>query len=301
MNNTFFLRKGNAFAEIADPLAGEPYYRGTRFDRTGIILSLESCGHSFVRPWFLRYDPFMHDAVSGPSEEFTQIGYESAAAGEEFLKLGVGRLVRDGAPYDRFNPYKVADAGRMTIERSASSAVFRHELGGTCDYVKTVELLDETTLKISHSLRNCGNQPLEFHVYSHNFFILDGAFTGRDTRFSFPFRPEGDWRSPYDSVALTENGIEFSRDLNPGESVFMGNLKAATPLLGRDFPDTPFSFRLSNAASGLSVLGSCDRAMEYAVFWSNHEVACLEPYVPMRIMPAGTASWTLTYRFFGSK
>lgn len=318
-DQTFILRRGSTWLRMADPRAAEPYYRGTRFDRTGVILDLESGGHRFVSQWFKRYDPYMHDAVGGPAEEFTQIGYQAfgrpsgASIGETkssplagksplnssperpFLKIGVGVLKGDAEEYDRFKLYEVLDPGRMEVTVGEAEASFRHVLDGYYDYQKTVQIPDQVGgLIISHALRNCSAAPLECHVYCHNFFILDGATTGRATRFEFPFRPVGDWRAPYDSVRLSERGIVFDRDLAPGESVFMGNLRPADSL--HLAQQGGYSFKLSNLANGLSVEACCDRAMDYAVFWSNHEVSCLEPYIPLRILPGETVTWTLSYR-----
>lgn len=306
--STFELRRGSTGLQIADPLAPEPYYRGTRFDRTGVILSLECKGHRYVSPWFLKYDPYMHDAVSGPSEEFTQIGYEEAAPGENFLKIGVGLLKRDTRPYDRFHLYEIAEGGETEVERDNSEAAFRHHLQGYYDYHKKVEIVEDGKLRISHVLHNLSDKALQCYVYCHNFFVLDGAFTGRNTCFEFPFRPEGDWRSDYDSVVLTHSGIAFSRDLLPNESVFMGNLHPAVSAgvaagilhagaFSSEVCNIPaaFSFRLKN--NGLAVLGTCDRQPEYSVFWANHEVACIEPYLPLDLASGATARWILEYEF----
>ena len=70
------------------------YYRGTRFDWSGVIASLECDGHSYFGKWFERYDPKLHDAISGPVEEFftngAGLGYHEAKPGESFVKIGVG-------------------------------------------------------------------------------------------------------------------------------------------------------------------------------------------------------------------
>ena len=290
--STFELKKGSTRLSIADPTAPEPYYRGTRFDRSGVILSLESSGHSFVGQWFLKYDPYMHDAVSGPSEEFTQIGYEDAKTGDTFLKIGVGVLRRDDAAYDRFHLYEIADAGEMTVEHDESSATFRHLLKGIYDYSKKVEIPADGRLRITHGLQNLTDRDLECYVYCHNFFVLDGAFTGVGTRLEFPFRPAGDWRAEYDCVGLAGKGIAFSRNLREGESVFMGNLHPET----NEF-DKGMAFSLSNTEKCLKVIGTCDRAADYSVFWANHEVACIEPYIPLRIPAGSIARWTLEYDF----
>ena len=47
------------------------FYQGTRFDRSGVFDSLQFDGVELCGRWFSRYDPFMHDAVCGPAEEFS--------------------------------------------------------------------------------------------------------------------------------------------------------------------------------------------------------------------------------------
>ena len=205
---------------------------------------------------------------------------------------------------------------------------FRHKLAGRYDYVKTVEIPADGRLRLTHALRNDSPDPIDTYVYCHNFFILDGAPTGRATRFDFPFHPVGDWRAPYDSVRLTERGIAFDRDLRPDETVFMGNLRPDCPTsqapLSLLLPDNAagsaksvqndlatathgsrkhthaaegYRFILRNTENGLSVEASCDQPMEFAVFWSNPDVSCLEPYIPLHLDPGQTARWTLDYRF----
>ena len=290
MDGTTILQRRSTRLEIARPDVAEPYYRGTRFDRTGNILALEARGHRYVSRWFRTYDPYRHDAVGGPAEEFTQIGHEEAAPGEGFLKIGVGLLAREAEPYDRFHLYKVLDPGRTTVRTGASEALFRHVLKGYYDYSKKVSIPADCALRISHRFRNTGPSTMDFHVYSHNFFILDGALTGRATRFFLPFTPEGHWRTDYDSVALVPDGIAFSRDLREGETVFMGDLHGAGPAEG-------CRFILENLDNGLRVRAACDRPMDYAVFWSNTEVSCIEPYIHFTVPPGGTVRWTLDYRF----
>jgi hypothetical protein len=50
------------------PDARNGYYRGTRFDWSGAISSLQFQGHEYFGKWFDRYDPKIHDAIMGPVE-----------------------------------------------------------------------------------------------------------------------------------------------------------------------------------------------------------------------------------------
>ena len=113
------------------------FYRGTRFDWAGVFDAVEYRGTDLAGRWFERYDPTMHDAVCGPAEEFTPVGYKE---GETFLKIGVGRLQADDAPYDRFKLYPIVDSGTRSMETDGDAVVFRHEMPEYI-YEKTVRVL----------------------------------------------------------------------------------------------------------------------------------------------------------------
>ncbi len=45
-------------------------YRGTRFDWSEIISRLQFAGHEYFGRWYAKHDPNIHDAITGPVEEF---------------------------------------------------------------------------------------------------------------------------------------------------------------------------------------------------------------------------------------
>lgn len=266
---------------------GDGFYRGTRFDRGGVADSILFYGEEIAAPWFDTYRPEMHDAVQGPAEEFSAVGFEEAAPGDTFMKIGVGLLRRpDDAPYDRFRLYEIADPGKWTLTSGKNRAVFRHELAHWYDYRKEIALTGESGLEISHAL-TVKDHPLEGDMYNHNFWTLGSLATCPGRRLDFPFRPTGHWRAEYDSVALTESGIRFSRALAKGESVFMGDLQADGAAL------TPY--RLAVRQDRISVEIEGDRPVSHIVFWANHRIACLEPYIRISVAPGETFSWTIKY------
>src|ERR1700733_11277862 len=96
------------------PDAANGFYRGTRFDWSGVVADLEYAGHSYYGPWFTQTDPKVSDfvyqaaeivagpcsAITGPVEEFGVLGYDDAKPGGTFLKIGVGILRKpDDARY----------------------------------------------------------------------------------------------------------------------------------------------------------------------------------------------------------
>ena len=280
------------------PDGQDAYYRGTRFDRAGVFESIEYRGCNYAEPWFEKYSPFSHDAVCGPAEEFSPIGLDEVEAGGAFLKIGVGMLEKMEGEYDRFKLHNVLDPGRRTVEVADGSVTQSHfldsERGYAYEYHKTVALTGPDSFRISHRLVNKGVKTMKGDVYNHNFFTLGLLETGPSRQLDFPFTPEGDWRSEYTEVGFTDNGIRFTRTLRKGESVFTGNLHQA----GCSLQGSPADFVLTERRTGRGVSAKCALPMTKAVFWSNHMIACIEPYIDFCIAPGDTFEFAIEYTIF---
>lgn len=277
---------------VPDSLGG--YYRGTRFDHAGVFRRIDHKGQVFADEWFSEYDPYRHDCLTGPVEEFSQNGYDETLPGGVFLKPGIGLLRReDDSPYDWFHRYEIVDEGERTLETDGVSAVFGQKLSGdgfAYEYSKTVAVEPEDgVFSIRHRFRNTGERSISGYVYNHNFFTLADSRVGAATKVDFPFPPSGHWRSEYDSVALSGGGIRFSRDLREGETVYMGDLHSENL-------DTGYSFRLFNEENGLGVGVLSDARMHHAVFWAIRRMACVEPHTFLDVAPGQSVVWTIFYR-----
>lgn len=273
------------------------YYRGTRFDWAGVFESVEYRGCNYTEPWFENYSPVMHDAVCGPAEEFSPIGVEAALPGEAFLKIGVGMLEKMEGEYDRFKLHRILDPGRRSLCVTENSAVFAHLIsydGYAYEYGKEITLTGDSTFRISHRLVNKGRKVLKGDVYNHNFFTMGLMETGVSRQLDFPYSPEGDWRCEYSEVGFSEKGIRFTRTLQKGESVFSGNVHEA----GKGLEGSPNAFVLTETATGRKVSAECVLPMTKAVFWSNHRIACIEPYVDFCIAPGQTFEFDIDYELF---
>ena len=273
----------------------EGYYRGTRFDWAGVFAGIEFRGINYADQWFENYSPVMHDAVCGPAEEFSPIGLDEVAVGGPFLKIGVGVLEKMEGDYDRFKLHRILDSGRRTLCVTENSVIFghfiSHDSGYGYEYIKEVTITGESSFRISHSLKNTGRKPLSGDVYNHNFYTLGNLQTGPERQLDFPFKPEGDWRAQYSEVGFTESGIRFTRTLQKGESVFTGNLHAA----GRGLAGSPNAFELRDLRTGRGVQACCAVPMTRSVFWSNHRIACIEPYIDFRLAQGESLDFTIDY------
>ncbi|MDQ3292561.1 MAG: hypothetical protein M3Q05_14840, partial [Bacteroidota bacterium] len=161
-------------AKLYLPDTQKGYYQGTRFDWSGVIPSLEYQGHQYFGQWFDKYDPKIHDAISGPVEEFTVLNYDEAKPGETFLKIGVGELRKaDDSKYAFSKPYEIVNPGKWSVQKKADRVEFTHELkdaaGYSYIYRKVVRLVKgKPQLVLEHSLKNTGTKSINTSVYNHN-------------------------------------------------------------------------------------------------------------------------------------
>ena len=288
-------------AKLYLPDAQDGYYRGTRFDWSGVISSLEWNGHSYFGQWFDRYDPKIHDAIQGPVEEFltngSGLGYEEAKPGEPFVKIGVGALRRpDETPFRQFHTYEIADAGKWTVRQSRDAIQFTQELGDTNGYAyvygKTVRL-EGNRLILEHRLRNTGRKAISTSVYEHNFFMLDRQATGPDTVVKFRF----DARAKADLHGLAEtrgNDLRYLHELERGQTVF-------SELTGYGGSAPDYDIRVENTRTGAAVRQTGDHPLSKLVLWSIRTTVCPEAYIDIQVEPGKEAAWRIAYEFYDAQ
>src|SRR3954468_11243280 len=110
------IANGQLQASVYLPDAKAGYYRGARFDWSGVVSSLKFKGHEYFGQWFEEYDPTLHDAITGPVEEFltgeTALGYDDAAPRGTVVRIGIGVLRKPAeASFQRFGRYEIVDPG----------------------------------------------------------------------------------------------------------------------------------------------------------------------------------------------
>ncbi|MCQ2115313.1 MAG: hypothetical protein MJZ07_03830 [Bacteroidales bacterium] len=280
------LTKDGLVIELAEP---RTYYKGTRFDANGIFRRISKDGYVFADEWFDSPDPLRHDNVCGCSEEFYgTYGYDEAATGGSFLKIGVGMLRKEtDAPYDWFHRYEIADGGRIEVETDGVKAIYRHTLDGQYRYIKEIELLDGSSFVIRHSLTNCRQDKLEINSYCHNFFTFEGKPTARERQMDFPATPYGNWRENSLHGYLEGTSLHFDAELQQGETAYIGNLR---------LNPQPENFSMVLREGERSVEIKSDRPLDHMVMWACRRVACPEPYIHLVAEPGNEIRWKLGYR-----
>src|SRR5436190_1462039 len=286
-------------ATVQLPDRNEGYYRGTRCDWAGSILSLKWGGHEYFGQWFEKYDPKIHDAITGPVEEFLTddagLGYAEAKPGELFVRIGVGAVRKPDEPaYRRFETYEVVDHGKWSTKTSPDRLEFTHELqdanGYGYVYRKTVRVSGDT-LVLEHHLENTGRKTIATSVYDHNFFTLDGQTTGPDAAVTFTaFDPQA--ARPLNGLAETRGrDIRFLKTFESKETVF-------TEVTGFGATPRDYDFRIENRKTGAGVHVTGDQPLAKLLFWSAWKTVCPEPYIDLRIEPGKSFDWRISYQFY---
>jgi len=303
------ITNGVVRARLHLPDADNGYYRGTRFDWSGSVASLETNGHTYFGQWFARYDPKIHDSITGPVEDYAPLNYTEAKPGETFVKIGIGVLRRfDDQPYRFSAPYELLDTGKWAVRTGPDFVEYRHEVadpksGYAYIYTKTVRLTpDKPQMTIEHTLKNTGTKAIATNVYNHGFFMLDSQPTGPDFTVSFPF----ELKPAREMAGLAEvkgKQIVYLKELQenpvgnaaPGRS---GRQAASTLLEGFGTEPKDFDIHVENHKTGAGVRITSDRPLWRLNFWSVRTTVCPEAYVEVKADPGHETSWRLTYDFY---
>ena len=282
------------------PDAKTGYYRGTRFDWSGAVSSLQFQGHEFFGKWFDRYDPKIHDAIQGPVEEFLTdgkgLGYDETKPGESFVKIGVGAVRKpEENGFHQFNTYEITDNGKWTVRVNGDSAEYTQELSDTNGYAyvyrKTIRLVEgKPEMVLEHSLKNTGRKSIATSVYEHNFYMLDHQPAGPDYAVRFPFdvHPQADLQG-----AAEARGKEFTylKELQDRQSVY-------TQMNGFGGSPRDYDIRVENGKAGIGVRQTSDRPMSKLVFWSIRTTVCPEAYIDLKVEPGQETTWRINYVFY---
>lgn len=279
---------------LPDPENG--YYRGSRFDWSGVIASLEYSGHQYFGQWFKEYSPTLHDAIPGPVESFDPIGYDEAKTGGSFLKIGIGVLSRtDESPYAFAKTYPIVNGGKWNAIAGPGQVQFIHTFSDptySYRYEKTVRLIShKPEMVIAHTLKNTGKQTLETAVYNHNFFMLDNQTTGPGFEIAFPFAlPAEAPAGSNEFVKFDGHKMTFLKALDPKDHVFFRDMTNGK--------EAPYDLRIENHNTGAAVRITADRTISKILFWSASTTVCPEPFIKIRVDPGKEFSWKITYEYY---
>ena len=267
------------------------YYRGTRFDWSGLIASLEYKGHNFYGQWFEKYDPETH------VDEFGPVGYDVAEVGGSFLKIGVGVLTRpDEKAYNSFGLYKISNPGKWKIKKNGNGIRFIQNLKDPVYsylYEKNIQLVEgKPEMIISYTLKNRGSHAIETTSYNHNFPVIDKQPAGPGYIISFPFKLSGTGQGFGDVVSIQDNKLIYLRNQTVADRVYSGDLKG----FGKEADDYNITIENTNVDAGIRI--QCDQPLYKLVYWSSPTTVCPEPYIRIIVKPGEEYTWKIRYEYY---
>ena len=298
------IGNGVLSAQILPP-GDNAFYRGTRFDQSGVIGSLKYGSQEFYGPWFNGIQPAVRDlsilpegvmvgdnsGTIGPAEEYTPIGYDEAAPGGRFIQIGVGVVIRpDDKPFDRFHLYEVADHGRWRTTSTPTSVTMEHTVsnaGYAYVYEKTITLLPgQPRMVMAHRLRNTGSKPLVSSMYNHNFLTIDPGNANMVVTLPFPATAA----RPPARLALEGNSVRWPNALVEREN-------AQVLLHDESKPPQTYDVKVENAKTGAGFHVTSDAPITRFNLWSIRTVMAVEPYNAVNVAPGAEQNWSYNYTF----
>ncbi len=261
-------------------------------------------GHTYYGEWKTPHDPEGNDDVVGPAEEFGMgdlgppgpLGYEDAAPGGTFIKIGIGLLEKKAEPGYHFGEdYRVVTPAEWKITQAQTWVEFDQQLtdarGWGYHYTKRIGLaLGCPELIISHTLRNTGSRPIVTNQYCHNFTIIDEDPIGPHYALRFPFQVKE--KSELGKLAeVRGDTISFPKTLREGEEVD-AELGGFSDAVG----DNGATIENLKTGAGVRIKGSKPivRLHVYAV----GTAVCPEPFIDLRLRPGEQTQWENTYTFY---
>lgn len=278
------------------PDAEKGMYRGTRFDWSGVIGSVKYRGHEYFGYWKDSHDPLFHEDLTGPVEGYIKpgLGYEEAAPGGSYVRIGVGLIEKpDEAEYSFRNYYKLLDSGKWTLDHGDDWISFRHELNTDLGYSYVYEKLiklKENGFTIEHKLQNTGVLAIETDQFNHNFFMIDGEPSGKAFSISFPY-PVSSKDDPKGFAELQDNELRFIRNLEEDDSFFL-------LLQGYSQELSDHQVTVQNHKSGAGVTFSIDKPLHRMAFWACRTTLSPENSIWLELDPGATDTWTSDYTLF---
>lgn len=296
------ISNGVMRASVYLPDSDRGYYRGGRFDWSGVISRLEYAGHNYFGVWFPNYEPTLHDAITGPVEEFRSdegaLGFAEAKPGDLFVKIGVGVLQKpDSKPYEFARNYRIVSTGVWVIRPQADRIEFTQELKGINGYAyvytKKLRLVKgRPELILEHSLKNTGKRAITTQVYDHDFYVIDGQPTSPGFSVKFPFKPKP-VTELNEAAVIRGNEVVYQRDLRAGD-----HDSVAGYLTGFGASPKDYDIRVENSKVKAGVEQTGDRPLSKLYLWSVRTTVCPEAYIALNIEPKKTAKWQIKYRFY---
>ncbi len=290
------LRSAAMTAVVYLPDAKDGYYRSSRFDWSGMVAAAKVGGHQFFGEWKVVRAVDATDNGIGTVGEFgmrSPLGFDDAKPGDQFYKIGVGKLVRpDLEPYDFTKPYVVEPLPWLVTHGESWIECVQElptEDGWGYRYGKRVELReDKPEMIVRYTLENTGERPISTDYYCHNFVVFDDRQLDPGISVTLDFAPLD--QSPIKKVAVVDGRVlRIISELAPRRSLY------------RKFVDLPADagrrIEFLNPATDTALQITGDVAPKELVFYAIGKAIAIEPFVEIHLEAGETMTWSDRYEF----
>lgn len=279
-------------------IAAIDYYPGQRFDHTGFItqVTLLAGGHRFCAP----ESPIPGEGTGGEGlcNEFgivQAIGYDEAAVGEGFPKLGIGNLTRkNDKPYTPFTPYEVDLFAVNIVQEAPDRIVYtvapKECRGYALRLTKTISLAD-ASLQVAYQLDNVGAKPVQTEEYIHNFVRINDEPIGPDYALTFaaPLELLAPEPELVDDLIVEGDTIRWRK---VPDKVYY------TKLAPLPEGQHPYTWELRHEPSRLAMREVNDFPVASMALWGTATVVSPEIFIAISLEPGETLNWTRRYDFY---
>ncbi|AFN73360.1 hypothetical protein MROS_0116 [Melioribacter roseus P3M-2] len=269
----------------------EEGYSGARFDYTGKIRRVIYNGIEFGTTESEKYDLkkgcgfFNEFGIDSP------LGYDEIKPGEEFIKPGVGYLIKESdKPYDFFFEYKFRPFDfDYCIEQG--KIIYRY-LCNSSGYVFEAEkeiALTGNQFDIKYKIENKGDKVIRTNEYVHNFISVNSEKISGTYRLIFPFEII---KEEIHKVIDKENNLIFGGNFlswknEPQTEYFLENINC----------NCKAEWRIINRTYGCMISEMGNFAASKINLWGKRHVVSPELYKKIELNPGEKDEWIRTFTF----
>ncbi|MCQ2446383.1 MAG: hypothetical protein MJ141_05845 [Clostridia bacterium] len=290
------LKNERLMVEIAKP---GTVYAGSRFDWTGFITQV----YLDKKHTFCAYEdvvPGLGSGGIGFCNDFglnTPIGYDEAAVGEGYMKIGIGTVIKQEGHKGGTHmlAMRIAENAEITYRYGETFAEFKAvnpEINGYKAELEKKITIEDNTMTIDYKLSNTGSKHISTEEYIHNFVCVDGQYVGPNYKVEVAFKPD-------------EKMLEMSKARQPEFEYKDGVITFNKTFEGRAFYAKGFEvkecggahWKLTEANSGCSVSETDSFAAPYMACWGTKYVFSPEAFIQIELDPGEEMTWSRSYKF----
>ncbi|AHF94343.1 hypothetical protein OPIT5_12755 [Opitutaceae bacterium TAV5] len=276
------LRHGDIDLTVTLPEAAHGYYRSTRFDWSGMMLSARWRGLELLGAHLDSHDPHSPDSAAGTAEEFVS----DETGDTTSLKIGVG-LIRQNE-----HASVLADAGHWTWRQFTTALTFHWQSpassdGTSCTLEKHITIpVTGDAFIIRRHLTNTGARLLSGHHYGHNFISIGRVPVGTDYLLLLPPRLPLTRIMGADPLLLARGRLRLARELAEDDKLTFSVdcLQPADAFV-----------RVIHRRFGTGITIANDTPAVRFAFYATRRVFCPELFTRYDIAPGDTFTWTTTW------